>query len=367
MGGAIGIQKPVKCDLNPVFVDEVLIKGELLLKLNKTKRGEFIEFIKSGTWIESLEQTEEPTFISNPYVNAHWRRFGYKSPHCMGGTSSGSNSGRRASHHEPEFDEASTASSPKYTKQVLSESYVSILSFQNLKKSQICCILVAAILPIFLLTLEGGDSEITQNDSEDVNTTVLYKEILSCSEEMRKKMTKRKMSERLEAWLVGAAAMCDSLFLDAFLTCREGSWVASYVDAINDLTALVTLSAVDAIMQESKIFFSNSVHRGVFDKESQLGANLHELFAQDCSPGGAQQVHKAVFGAKAYKRGLIDSDGLCRLRALKPVFDSEGKHIFMLGIESFPFKDDHLSDAPFQQVEDLLLLLPMLIRPVSRL
>lgn len=365
MGGAAGRHRSsiAQVDINSLFVDETLIKSELLLKVNSTMRRDFVEFIKSGTWVDSLGEVYIPI---SPVSKIQWSKFGYKSPYCDGESSDVKKSECNVKQldYYSKFGEILSKTNSAYIKDVISESYTTTSSLQTLKKEHVRCILIAALVPIFITP--DGRSSLASTVIDDKAGESEHGDIFNTMA-LPRKAQKTAASDRMEGWLIGAAATFDSSALDEYLADYHLSWVSDYKQALNSLSALVALSTVDVENQESKIIFSNSVHRGVFATESQLGTNLHELFAQDCSPANVQQVCTAIFTGKMCKMGLVCSDGLCRLRALKPVFNAQGVHVYMLGVESHPFEEDNMSVeglccAPFKQVEDLLSLLPMLIR-----
>jgi hypothetical protein len=185
-----------------------------------------------------------------------------------------------------------------------------------------------------------------------------------------KKINPKQRSEYLQDWLGGAAAAYDGSALEEYLADPHSNWVDDYLSAISSLPVAITLSAVDPAVRESHIVYTNVAKKGFFSHtggSSLPVANLHELFAEDCSPAGVIQVATAVFTAKRYKRSLLLSNGDFQLRAIKPIFNAHGEHRYVLGLESHPFTDPELSrssdfEEPFHQVEGLLALLSMLIK-----
>jgi len=164
--------------------------------------------------------------------------------------------------------------------------------------------------------------------------------------------------------------MFDSFELEAYLS-ETRSWIDDYLRALRSLPVTVTLSTVDAFKQESKIVYTNTTTPGT---KGQVGANMHEVYSADCTAYVVGQVTKAVFNAKKYKRCVATPSGLYKLRALKPVFCGANQHAYTLGLESAPFEDPIIQDKskaecdePFQQIEDLLLMLPLFIRNYDHL
>lgn len=223
------------------------------------------------------------------------------------------------------------------------------------EKEDLLPILIAALLPIFLGELAGAKTV-------DIWTASSEVEKFDCID---KPPAKAKAPGRLGKWLLEVSGMFSADQLDDYLADENRSFICDYKNALSDLPVRITLCTIDPAQQRSPIVYSNDAEV----RSIKEGLDLHELYSEDCSPGGAIQVSNAIFGAKKYKRSLTNTDGQCRLRAMKPVFNSCGKHVYTLGVESTLFEDPVLqsshtavSEKPFQQVEDMLLVLPMLIR-----
>ena len=70
------------------FVDETLLEGESILKLNSTTRKKFVEYIKGDEWVDSLTCFENRLNMLSASSESTWKRFGYKTPHASGTKSS---------------------------------------------------------------------------------------------------------------------------------------------------------------------------------------------------------------------------------------------------------------------------------------
>eukprot|EP00598_Pedospumella_elongata_P016322 CAMPEP_0184988992 /NCGR_PEP_ID=MMETSP1098-20130426/26483_1 /TAXON_ID=89044 /ORGANISM="Spumella elongata, Strain CCAP 955/1" /LENGTH=369 /DNA_ID=CAMNT_0027513869 /DNA_START=47 /DNA_END=1156 /DNA_ORIENTATION=+ len=351
-----------------MFVDDSLLKDEIALKRDVKLRSNFIEFIKSGEWADSLDNFEDVLGIAHGASETAWKRFGYKTPSSSDSPSTRSSfaSSTRSSSTTEYAGESTSMQNSVYQKKVLDDCYTAISTSNLFEKNELRPILFAALLPFFKQTFEehggphfnSGDGALLLND----------------------KPFKRPKKDRLQALLLGAAAMFDASELEAYLADPKVKWVDDYRKAISNLPVIVSVSTVDTTAQESKIVYSNAAQTSFFGvkTKTQVGENLHEVFSANCSSSGVEQIQKAVFSARKYKRGILAAENQCQLRALKPVFDSYGKHTLMLGVESRPFEDPIFplrdiragteaasnTDELFQQVDDLLLLLPMLIRTV---
>lgn len=320
-----------------------------------------MSFSKEEPGRTCLDDFEDIVGLAYDISDSAWKRFGYKPPSSSDAPSTRSSfeSSTRSSSTADNALEAATSPNNVYQKKVLEDCYTAISTCNLFEKNELRSILVAAILPFFKKSLDECDG--TQVTSGDALTFKASKAIM------------RPKKDRLQALLLGAAAMFDSSELDAYLADPKVKWVDDYRQAILNLPVTVNISAVDPTARQSRIVYSNAVQTGLFgSKKTQVGENLHELFSSNCSSSGVEQVARAVFSARKHKRGVLGTDNLCQL----PVFDSQGQHAFTLGVESRPFEDPifpnrvfgsdtpDANDEPFQQVEDLLLLLPLLIRTV---
>jgi len=361
------------------FVDSTIKQGEVLLKLDASLRTRFVDFIKAGTWVDSLSCFED-SFNKNSSSESPWRRFGYKSPHCFNGRNARTSFDKECSFKsystESECESPSKSCSFTHKQMIMDECYSAISTCQLFKKDELRAVLVAALLPMFMKSCESSSSTIDncasleEEDGEEGDEPDEEPEVIAPTDNTvrafaRSKTATSMKSERLQEWLLGAAAMFDGSELESYLADSRVSWLDDYLRALHNLPVTVTLSTVDASKQESKIIYSNSA----LGPRGQVGANMHEVYSADATAYVVGQVTKAVFSAKKYKRCVITPNGLYKLRALKPVFCSTGLHAYTLGLESTPFEDPIIQDKfkdqceePFQQIEDLLLLLPLLVR-----
>lgn len=344
MGGSVGVNKQIE-RTSSFFVDERLLAGEKLMKLDKLARSDFVEFIKAGNWAENLSHLEDLSH-SRSSNNSVWENFGYKSPHhspCRSARTGNSFSEQKILVVEPDSVIGSI-----HHKLMLEECYNAISNSHLFKREELPAVLFAALLPIYLTRAEHDDS------SEE------------CSSKAKPSVHKR--SERLHDWLLGAAAMFDGTQLELYLADPGSSWVEDYQRALSHLPLTIYLSSIDQKKQESKVVYCNTVKTSlIFGERSCIGENLHDLFSLQGSLHVAEQVETAIFDARMHKRSALDEYDSCMLRALKPVRNARGQHVYALGIESYPFVNPQLEesvvqDQPFQQIEDLLILLPMLIK-----
>jgi hypothetical protein len=86
------------------------------------------------------------------------------------------------------------------------------------------------------------------------------------------------------------------------------------------------------------------------------------------TPEQLESVQTAIDERRQLKLAIAAGEGKCILRALKPIFGPDGKFKFMISVETTekisaaeawnPTNSAHI----FQQIDDVLLLLPLVIR-----
>lgn len=346
------------------FVDARLLAGEKLLKANRFARAGFVEYVKAGTWADNLSHFEDFLNSRSCCDDSVWAKYGYKSPHLTPSrsTRTGSSSGSFSS--EPYTAEPDSIMGSIHHKLMLEECYNAISNSHLFLVEELRAVLIAALLPIYLCSGEYLQSK----ESSDWVPGFDVEDVCAMEYMPEKKLGNQKRSERLHDWLLGAAAVFDGSELEQYLADTHGSWIDDYKRALFNLPVTFYLSTVDRTRKESKVVFCNTVKKSLlFGDRSLVGANLHEIFSERAPPHVAEQVQTAVFAGRKYKRTAVGEYDSCLLRALRPVRNTLGDYIYTLGVESYPFVDplqeeSVVKEQPFQQVEDLLALLPMLLK-----
>lgn len=345
------------------FVDEKLVNGELIMQRSPVVRQAFVDFIKSGVWTEKIEPFEEfmsAKISSDAFV---WVKYGYKSPKCSSPARRFLASATRSlSDLSSDFSciETESTSGSVYQRMVHEESYGDITNSDLFDGAGLRAVLFAVLLPIYLSAPERADTlGGTCNSKVGVNSNSTALSVRESG-----KMGFRKRSERLQDWLLGAAAMSDSTQIADCLADASHSWVDEFKTVLSTLPVTVYLSAISDREVESRVVYCNSVDKVLFRERCAIGANLHDIFSLRCSSYEAELVHRAVFQGKPLKLCILTDT--CTLRALKPLHDAQGNLKYMLGIESRPFSypvhDSAVCEKPFHQLEVMLNLLPMLVK-----
>lgn len=392
MGASVGINKTDR-PISTIFVDQHLARGEMLLKTNASMRSSFVEFVKSGSWLTMPETKEEISVNKIPSADCVWKRYGYRAPlaNPTGGKISQSSS------NETTYEE-SVRSVPSVRSVVSIRSVPSVdveacvgscltpfdtsnksLDIKNqdyaapheikansitklFRGSDIRAILVAVLYPVYLCSAEY--KEFRNERLQETEAAPLP----------RCKTHSPALNRRLRDWLSCVASSFDHTSLKHYLVDPRASWIVEYKRALAELPVSLHLSTVNVKAQESNIVYTNNPTA----KNSGDGSNgtnspnpiphLHVLFGSDCSPAGADQVRRAVFTARRYKRNIVFENGTCQLRALRPIFNAQGVHVYALGLESVPFpvdfadQSDRVVSEYCQEFDDLLDLVPIFVK-----
>jgi hypothetical protein len=109
-------------------------------------------------------------------------------------------------------------------------------------------------------------------------------------------------------------------------------------------------------------------------EQDVLGQDMHVLHGNMISPGCAQQLERALFAGKTFKRHIELPNGHCKLLTICPLHAANTSQrsapFCAVSLESEPFHvecgDAHAGLQPpaeifFQQIEDAMLLLPLLL------
>jgi len=348
------------------------------LKREAVARTSFVEYIKSGEWLDKVSVFGNFVRIRTDEHLSLFERFGYTNTHC-------STEHNKVGPVEIEvFSDTSMASIPttqsdpedpspssifRSKRELLADSYGAFSGCRLFEEHRTKCVMIAALLPVYLTTTTF--KELAQKHGWEFEDQHPHAPL-----QRTKSIHNKQRSERLQEWLLGAAAMFDGSQLEEYLADPCGSWIEDYKRALTGLPVVMTLSKVDRENQESMVIFSNTgadSYPFMSDAapragSSKLNRNMHRVFSTHMSPVDAEKVTKAVFDAETFRRSSFNGRGATQLRAVKPIFNAQGTHVYTLGLESQPFADPLAPQNPlvteelFQQMEDLLSLLPMLVR-----
>ena len=390
-------------EFSAAFLDQKLIGLQQLLFVDAAVRAAFIDFIKSGSWIDSLTNFENSVIEIDPSSHFHdvdvpasiWSKFGYSIPfenimtneNCTV-LSDTSTLHVSISHNQEEEEqqgvENAMTMSPRNA--VGSEGILDspdLVSSWTLftSNTEIRALLFATLSPLFLtcreykaLQLQLPASVFTAASSSVINTSPKTASVTTSSSSTAATTTttaatavaaavpstvQRVKSDRLREFLLGAAATFESSELQTYLSAggrnmNNYNWIADLQQAVEGVPISFVISKFDRDSRgSSRIIYANtpSMGSGRFKNNnnntkthsSKIDQNLHELYAMGCTVDQRSQLEKAVCAGQKWKIALRKSESEFILRAIKPIFDSEGRLVYMLGVEAstlllFPFE-----------------------------
>jgi hypothetical protein len=226
---------------------------------------------------------------------------------------------------------------------------------------------VMILLPMFLYE---ANMELT------VSTTASGKQ-----EEGKIESSKSGKRRRVRDILQGIVAACKEADLLAYLAAPKGDVISDFLSAIARLPVKITVARIDHQRHASPVQYLNfrpdgtdRAMMGLDDIEQDVeGQDLHVLYGNMSAPGTAKQLERALFAGKTFKKNCVLPNDHCKLLAICPVSRHRGDPpVFAVSLESQPFRDPDLFfptkrhlyfiERNFQQVEELLALMPLLVR-----
>jgi len=335
------------------------------LQLNIPMRAAFIEYIKDECWQDNLREFERHDCFSCQNQNVSiWARYGYKSTCDL---------------------EASTfrkASLPKTIKRTSSESslgstMVSSISFHdNFQdyssddfnelfdgKADMKALVVYVLFPLFREHMRLQKLGI-RTESRD---------IFEDSDPTAASITK---SHRLQEIMTRASASADFIQLDAYFANPSSHYLMNLQEAFMHLPLRIMIARIINLPNQeptSPVIYTNAALSRADGKV--LGTDLHIIYGNTCSPGGAVQLKRAIFSGRTFKKKYNLSFAACKLLAILPLCNSEGDVVYSVSVESDAFADPSVPAGDLfhsskqesaiehlQMIEDMLALLPLLVR-----
>lgn len=317
------------------------------------QRSRFVEFVKDGEWQEFLFG-DSPSSLDGKIEGSLWKKYGYKHPCGVEVIRKESSKGSSKAWSECSEPTSSPSSSSvttvpvEYITEDMSEIFVDLTDTKAL--------IVGVLLPVFKIQCEGAsDSSFLQKASY-------------------KKMLRENHCQRLQDILLRAAASVDAIALEEYMANQENCIADDLKNALDHLPVRVMISRVLSEEKSSPIFYDNGHSLSNQSGKVTIGDDLHVFCGLSCSPGTAQQLERAMFNGKTFKKCFWNSNYDYKLMAILPIFNfknspyrsktDDAPVMFSVCVESSTFKgtdDFHVMEANFQIVEDLLGLLPLLL------
>lgn len=347
-----------------VFIDDALRQGCTLLRECASHRNAFVEFVKSESWKEDISDLEFTPKLLYPTACSVWGKYGYKEQCPKESSISSHDSLPPICGTDPLL---SSKSDP--------ESFPSdrLTIFTDPSDGKVLLLLV--LYPLFT----------ARNLLRSHNDSVTDFSFSSRSSHSEYNHTQpRGRQNRLQHTLLTLAASLDASDLHSYFTNEPNSFIDDYFHAVVHMPVRMMVCNVHQEQRVSPVSFANYVLNDL-DKATMglrlcehdvVGQDLHVLYGNIISPGGARQLERAVFAGKTYKQRVELPNGHCKLLTICPVHHHSTTQLSApfsaVSLESEPFPESRGTacwDAEqqpaeifFQQIEDAMLLLPLLIR-----
>lgn len=188
-------------------------------------------------------------------------------------------------------------------------------------------------------------------------------------------------SSRLQEMMLRVSASNDAAHLDEYLADHSACYHEDLWEAFKHLPLHIMIAKVvtEAGREPaSPIIYTNAVlsfsDKRAIGRGRIHGSDLHVVYGNMCSPGGARLLERAIFSGKTFKKKFNLPSDNCKLLAVLPILTAQGDPRYAVSVESDWFADPTISASAFQaaredgaeehlqMIEDLLVVLPVLIR-----
>jgi hypothetical protein len=351
-----------------VFVDESLRKACRDMKQSSSTQAAFVRYIKAGSWQDSFEWREEKSGAGRI-----WEQYAYRPCFSRDSEFESLNSASTSSSRSGVTDSSSGSEKAAHAHSIaLTPSKEPSIKEQSTVFATLCdkmSLLVMVLLPMFL---SEGSIELT------VSSASSDKHDEGKGKASSNKSGKR---QRIRDVLMSIVATCGEAELLSYLAAPKGNPIADFLSAVARLPVRLMVAKIDHKEHTTPVRYLNfqpeEMERLVMGlEESQqevTGQDLHVLYGNMCAPGTAHQLERAVFSGKTFKKNVVLPNDYCKLLAVCPIASRNGEQpLYAVSLESQPFRDPDLFspskrhmyfiERHFQQVEELLALMPLLIR-----
>mmetsp|Transcript_12925 Transcript_12925/g.21486 ORF Transcript_12925/g.21486 Transcript_12925/m.21486 type:complete len:332 (+) Transcript_12925:161-1156(+) len=264
MGGAVSTffaqtRESIKDYNDSIFIDQVLINGQHMMAHNIELRKSFIEFIKTGTWIDRIEHYENNKLESNAERpdDSVWAKFGYVVPAEKNIRGSGTRSSFASDLSWPANSTSNLAEITNTHHESIREMYHDLANATTFTRSELRAVLLAAVFPFFLSspeykTIHGRKRISMTHYLESHNCSVPEHDEDAADDGGDSAVDK---SERLRELLLGAAAYFDETELLESLAHEQ--WLHEFQSAMETMPLNVTISQVDELRKSAPIVFAS--------------------------------------------------------------------------------------------------------------
>jgi hypothetical protein len=361
----MGASSSVKRHNDPfhaAFVRDCLIEAEAKLSSDATFRSIFIEFIKNGFWEDKLIVSDDEE--QKAKSGDAWETFDYPCPPYSLKTSSSIRSLSTLA--------GESISSNGFNNGVKPPQDLESVTSWSLSSSatDVRAIMLVALIPLFY-----DSNEFQHWCSPNFFSASGSNKQDGCALGGPK-------TTRLRELFHAAATSCESAELDQYLAQSTPLLLADFKKAIMNLPLRINICKVEGDGIDTPVLFhtsgkapsilslptSPSGSRLVaFDELSPQKPLCGKFCGAEHSPDQREQVAAALAGQSCVKLAVRTEQDRCSLQAIQPVCDAVGNLRCVMSVEAVDkvvvsqVSNPHYNPVAFQQVEDLLLLLPLLI------
>ena len=347
MGSSVGIQNIIAS--SDPFASRLQRFGGIFFRDDADCR-DFVEFVKDGEWQDYFIDSNNGNDLVDEVVKANpWKRYGYKANCELDPKISFRRSASSKSLADTEVSSMhiSEVVHNDYSTDDMAEMFMELLDLKAL--------IVMVLYPLYAQQLLNYEDK----------SVIPLNGLDSClSDTIASKLECVRGGERVLAILLRASAAVDSDELIEYLAQPESGIVEDLKDAFSRLSVRVMIGRIDIEKKESTIIYTNERNLPSAS-DSVVGHDLHIVCGNTCSPGTAMQLHRAVFTGKTMKKSYAFSPSQNKLLAVLPIRNHKKELTYSVSIESDVFNPTYTSslDSHFQQIEDLLVLLPFILSP----
>lgn len=349
----------------PDIITKKLTHGCNLFIQNPAARNAFVDFLKSGEWIDSLcaDKGARSTPLQELFMD-----FSSSAP-------------KKEPEPEPESTEPQTnyydyvlpaGKSYDFINSRFAEPEEPVIPERTLESvietcftiSQMKTILLASVFPIFIesdiyVQLIKETTEEVQSSS---NKNAIAQAEAGRDERLDELFQPR--PRRLRDIVSQALSTVDES--EVVLMLRSGDWLQNLIATVEDLPLCVSLATARPERRGFPLVYVNKAFESTtgYDRKDIIGRNCAFLQSEHSEQDQIAKLQDALRTAQPVKVALTNrrKDGVdfFNLLAMKPVFDNEGVYSYVIGVQ-YDITNRAATQKEIMLVNDLLSILPNIL------
>jgi len=346
-----------------IVADEVLQQAGVSLQ-NETTRASFVRYVSNRDWLNHLKKYGATRRDIKHIHTSVWKNYGYRDS-C--------HEDCEVSFHVP--GEINDTENTHIQQTVFIENIDRI------------SLLVSILYPLFVdqVVLEKENAMTTNSKEDDEKVHPTSKQVLH--PDLPRESDDDASLNRLQVIIDGIVTSIKDTEIEAYLANTKTDIIGDLQRAFMNLPVEMMIGKINPPTKQSPIVYMNfelSVPDRTTKRRHYLNQDLHVVCGNTCSPGTALQLQRAVFTGKAFKTSHALPYKTSKLLAVLPIRSKSSNssssnsssptgesitncnaYSYVVSLESEIFScnvDAAQAMQYFQQVEDLMLLLPLLIR-----